>query len=136
NTSTMSFYGKEYKYESEENFGDFLKAVGLPEEEVQKFLQFKPTAKIEKNGDEYSYTSISPAGTKVTKFKSGVEFEDTIKEGFTVKTTYTVNGNKVTQVINSDKGTATFDREFSDDALVVTITASAWGGTAKRFYKA
>ncbi|XP_075983646.1 fatty acid-binding protein 1-like [Anticarsia gemmatalis] len=132
----MSFFGKEYKYESEENFGDFLKAVGLPDEEIAKFLQFKPVSKIEQDGDEYVYTTVSPAGTKVTKFKSGVEFEDVIKEGFPIKTTYTVDGNKVTQEINTEKGNATFVREFSDDALVVTITADKWDGTAKRFYKA
>lgn len=54
-------------------------------------MAFKPTAKLEKDGDEYKYSSILPSGTKVTKFKSGVEFEETLKEGLTVSYIYDYN---------------------------------------------
>ncbi|CAB3222165.1 unnamed protein product [Arctia plantaginis] len=130
----MSFFGKTYVYEGHEKFDEFLKSAGLTDEEVAKYLQAKPTSKVEKDGDSYVYTTVSPGGPKVVKFQSGVEFDDTLRGG-PIKTVYTVDGNKITQVIKSDKGTGTFVREYSDDKLVVTITSSTWDGTAKTFYK-
>lgn len=54
--------------------------IGLPEERSKNLLQYKPTQKIEKNGDDYTFTVTTSNGEKVYKFKSGVEFDDTFRD--------------------------------------------------------
>ncbi|CAH0595091.1 unnamed protein product [Chrysodeixis includens] len=133
----MSFLGKNYSFVSHENFDGFLKAVGVPDDKVQLLLQSKPSQKLVQNGDSYTYINNTETGPKETTFKSGVEFDDTIGVDNTpIKSKYVVDGNKVTQTIVTDKGTATFVREYNGDDLVVTITSSLWDGVAKRIYKA
>ncbi|XP_026728033.1 fatty acid-binding protein 2-like [Trichoplusia ni] len=133
----MSFLGKTYTFVSHENFDGFLKAVGVPEDKIPIFLKSKPSQRLEKNGDSYTYYTNSESGPKETTFKSGVEFDDTIGVDNTpIKSKYVVEGNKVTQTIVTDKGTASFVREYNGDDLNVTITSSLWDGVAKRVYKA
>ncbi|XP_013184127.2 fatty acid-binding protein 1 [Amyelois transitella] len=132
----MAFLGKEYKQVKDENFEAFLKAVGVPDAEVAKLAQYKPTSKLEKEGDTYVYTTTTPTKTKVVKFTPGVEQDEEIREGLVVKSTYTIDGNVLTQVIKHDDKVSTFKREFNGDQLVVTITANFWDGVCHRYYKA
>lgn len=56
----------------------------IPEEAKKAVVNQKAIAKIVKNGDEYTYTSIKLDGsTSTTTFKSGVEYEE-ISHGRTV----------------------------------------------------
>ncbi|XP_053617152.1 fatty acid-binding protein 1-like [Plodia interpunctella] len=132
----MAFLGKEFKFVKDENFDGFLKSVGLGAEEVAKLSQYRPSTKLEKDGDSYTFTSTSPARTKVVKFKPGVEQDDEIKEGLVVKSTYTVDGNVVTQVIKHEDKVTTFKREYNGDSLKVTITSNFWDGVCNRYYSA
>ncbi|CAH0696583.1 unnamed protein product [Spodoptera exigua] len=133
----MAFLGKTYKFVGQENFDAFLKVVGVPDEKIPDVLKFAPDFKLTKDGDTYTYASVRSSGPTEVKFKSGVEFDDVIGEDKTpVKSTYTVDGNTVTQVIKSEKGSATFKREFNGDDLVLTMKIEKWDGEAKRFYKA
>ncbi|CAH0595092.1 unnamed protein product [Chrysodeixis includens] len=133
----MSFLGKTYKFESQENFDGFLKSVGVPDDKIALLNKFTPSQRLEQNGDSYTYFTTTEAGPKETTFKSGVEFDDKIGVDNTpIKNKYIVEGNKVTQIISADKGSATFVRDYDGDNLTVTITSSLWDGVAKRFYKA
>ncbi|KAF9787663.1 hypothetical protein SFRURICE_017374 [Spodoptera frugiperda] len=133
----MAFLGKTYKFVSQENFDAFLKVVGVPDEKIPAILKFAPDFKLSKDGDTYIYSTVRSSGPTEVKFQSGVEFDDVIGEDKTpVKSTYTVDGNTVTQVIKSDRGSASFKREFNGDDLLLTITVDKWDGQAKRFYKA
>ncbi|KAM3963901.1 fatty acid-binding protein 1-like [Aphomia sociella] len=76
----MSFLGKEYKLEKEENFDGFLASIdGISAEDRAKFAHYKPTQKLEKDGDSYKYTTVSPRRPKLSpsnpvwklKMKSG-----------------------------------------------------------------
>ncbi|KAJ0173164.1 hypothetical protein K1T71_011340 [Dendrolimus kikuchii] len=132
----MSFIGKEYKFVKQENFDGFLKSAGVPEDKIERILQFQPSQTLLKDGDTYTYVNVTPRGKKETQFKLGVEFDDVIGSDTAVKSTYTIDGNTVTQVAKSKDGTATFKREYNGDDLVVTITNDRWDGVAKRYYKA
>ncbi|NP_001037574.1 fatty acid binding protein [Bombyx mori] len=131
----MSFLGKKYTFDREENFDGFLKFVGLPEDQIRKLLQFKPTTTLIKEGDKYKTITVDSNGTKETVFESGVPFDETIDGVLTIKTTYTVDGNTVTHVVENPNGTATFKREYGDTELKVTISADKWDGVAYRYYK-
>ncbi|KAF9787662.1 hypothetical protein SFRURICE_017373 [Spodoptera frugiperda] len=125
----MSFLNKNFKFVKQENFDGFLRAVGLPEEKIAQILKYSPDQKLVQDGDSYTYITNGPEGVKEIKFKSGVEFED-------IKTTYTVDGNVVTQNISAPQGTAVFKREYNGDELTVVITGDKFDGVAKRYYKA
>ncbi|XP_062529053.1 fatty acid-binding protein 1 isoform X2 [Bombyx mori] len=121
----MSFLGKKYILDREENFDGFLKFISLPEDQIQKHFQFKPTTTLIKEGDKYKIITVHNDDTKETVFESGVPFDETIDGGLKLKTTYTVDGNTVTQVIEHPNGNTTFKREYSDTELkVVSIILS------------
>lgn len=50
---------------------------GLPADQAQGYLNFKPSQKYEKDGDSYVYTSVTPSGQTQVKFQSGVAFDET-----------------------------------------------------------
>uniref|UniRef100_A0A1E1WE07 Cytosolic fatty-acid binding proteins domain-containing protein n=1 Tax=Pectinophora gossypiella TaxID=13191 RepID=A0A1E1WE07_PECGO len=135
----MSYLGKEYHLESQENFEAFLDTFGpdAPEAFKKAMLNQKAFLKLVKNGDSYTlYTNSVDNTTKELTFKSGVEFDEQLR-GNACKTTITVDGNVVTQVQKFDNGVVmTIKREFTDNQLVATITMSQWDGVAKRIYKA
>ncbi|XP_022831663.1 fatty acid-binding protein 1-like [Spodoptera litura] len=133
----MSYINKNFKFVKQENFDGFLRAVGLPEEKIAQIVKFAPDQKLVQDGDSYTYITNGPDGVKEIKFKSGVEFEDVIgADKIPIKTTYTVDGNVVTQNITAPQGTAVFKREYNGDELVVVITGDKFDGVAKRYYKA
>lgn len=91
-----------------------------------------PTVYLEKNGDEYSFHTVSTFKSTVIKFKLGEEFEEETLDGRKVKSVCTLNGNTLHQVQTTDKP-STIIREFTDTEVVVTCT---YGDvTCKRWYK-
>ncbi|KAF9787664.1 hypothetical protein SFRURICE_017375, partial [Spodoptera frugiperda] len=90
----------------------------LPAEQTQGYLNYNPVLKYTKNGDTYTLTSVTAQGTKEVSFKSGVAFDETVA-GKKVNTTYTVDGDTITQVQKSDDGVLTITRTFSGNELVV-----------------
>lgn len=64
---------------------------GLPEDQIAKFLEFKPSSTLELNGDTYTYISTTAEGTRKTSFKSGVEFDDKIQDKYPVSLKKLIN---------------------------------------------
>jgi fatty acid-binding protein 3, muscle and heart len=92
-----------------------------------------PTVHLDKNGDEYSFHTVSTFKTTVIKFKLGEEFEEETLDGRKVKSTITLSGNTLNQTQKTEK-TSTIVREFGDNELVVTCTYGDC--VSKRWYKA
>lgn len=91
-----------------------------------------PTVHMEKNGDEYSFHTVSTFKTLVIKFKLGEEFDEETLDGRKVKSVITLDGNTFSQIQKSDKP-STVIREFSESELVATCD---YGGVVtKRWYK-
>ncbi|KAJ8711073.1 hypothetical protein PYW07_008315 [Mythimna separata] len=132
----MAFLGKEYKFEKQENFEDFVNALGLSAEQTQGYLNYTPSVKFTQDGDSYTVTTATPTTKNETTFKSGVTFEDKVADR-ACQTTITVDGNTVTRVQKFDDGNSlTIVRQFSGDQMVVSLSTSKWDGVAKRYYKA
>ncbi|KAG6449098.1 hypothetical protein O3G_MSEX005882 [Manduca sexta] len=109
----MAYFGKEFKFEKDENIEELVKTLDLSAEQQAGFVNYKPSQKIEKNGDEYVLT-IGP------KSKSVIQ----------------VDGDVFNQVQNFGNGYVfNIKREFSDDALVLSISHSKWDGVGRRHYK-
>ncbi|VVC96085.1 unnamed protein product [Leptidea sinapis] len=67
----MSFLGKVYDLERNENFEEYIKSLDLSAETADLFLKTKPSIKLVKNGDTYTLTSFCNEFRKELKFKSG-----------------------------------------------------------------
>ncbi|KPJ13423.1 Fatty acid-binding protein 2 [Papilio machaon] len=131
----MAFEGKVYVHDRDENFEGFVATLGLPQDIAQKLNTSKPKYKLEKNGDTYTATSFADSHNKVVSFKLNEEFDETVLGGRVAKTTFTLNGNTLTQVQKFDVGTITTKREFSSDKMIVTLNRTGWDGTATRYFK-
>lgn len=91
-----------------------------------------PTVHLEKNGDDFSFHTVSTFKTTVVNFKLGVESEQETLDGRKVGTTFTLDGNVLTQVEKGDKKSVVI-RTFGENELVVDCT---YGDvTCKRWYK-
>ena len=82
-------------------------------------LAATPTVFLEKHGDEFQFHTVSTFKTSIIKFKLGEEFEEETLDGRKVLTTFTLDGNTLTQTQKTDKP-STIVRVFSETELVVT----------------
>lgn len=95
-------------------------------------MQVSPTCHLEKDGDEYSFHTVSTFKSSVMKFKLGEEFENETLDGRKVMTLITLDGNTMTQIEKGEKKSEIV-REFSDTELVVTCVYD--NVESKRWYK-
>ncbi|XP_029961343.1 fatty acid-binding protein, liver-type isoform X2 [Salarias fasciatus] len=90
----MSFSGK-YQLESQENFEPFMKAIGLPDELIQKGKDIKSVSEIEENGDDFKVTVTTGSKVLVNSFTLGKEAELETLTGEKVKSVVRREGNKL-----------------------------------------
>ncbi|XP_072368173.1 gastrotropin-like isoform X2 [Scyliorhinus torazame] len=87
----MNFTGK-YKFTSEENYEQFMKALGVPIEHGEKM---KFDTEIVQNGNDFTWSQIYPCHTTTNTFIVGKESEFEILNGDKVKTTAKLEGGKL-----------------------------------------
>ncbi|KAM4616322.1 fatty acid-binding protein, liver-type-like [Polymixia lowei] len=90
----MSFSGK-YQLESQENFEPFMKAIGLPDELIQKGKDIKSVSEIEETGDNFKVTVTTGSKVLVNSFTIGQEAELETVTGEKVKAVVMREGNKL-----------------------------------------
>nr|AAL68638.1 cellular retinoic acid/retinol binding protein [Metapenaeus ensis] len=116
------FEGK-FRMESSENFDEFMKALGVGLVMRKMGNAATPTVEITKDGDTYSLKTVTTFKTTEIKFKLGEEFEETTADGRVVKSTVTMDGNKLVHKQTGDKEKKEKDsiltREFSDDQMLM-----------------
>ncbi|KAG7332340.1 hypothetical protein KOW79_004174 [Hemibagrus wyckioides] len=90
----MSFSGK-YQLESQEGFVPFMKAIGLPDDLIEKGKDIKSVSEIEQNGDSFKVTVTTGSKVMVNSFIIGQESEVETLTGEKIKTVVTKEGNKL-----------------------------------------
>lgn len=91
-----------------------------------------PTVHMEKNGDEFSFHTVSTFKTLVIKFKLGEEFEEETLDGRKVKSVITLKGDTFSQIQKSEKP-STIERVFTETEMIATCD---YGGVVTtRYYK-
>ncbi|XP_016115279.1 fatty acid binding protein 1-B.1 [Sinocyclocheilus grahami] len=95
----MSFSGK-YQLESQEGFVEFMKAVGLPDDMIEKGKEIKSVSEIEQNGDQFKVTVTTGAKVLTNSFTVGQEAEIETLTGEKVKAVVNKEGNKLKVVLN------------------------------------
>ncbi|NWS28074.1 FABPL protein, partial [Polioptila caerulea] len=114
----MSFTGK-YELQHQENFEPFMKALGLPDDEIQKGKDLKSISEIVQDGKKFKITVTT--GSKVLKneFTIGEESEIQLLNGEKAKVVVQMEGNNklVTQVKGMKSVT-----ELNGDTITYTMT--------------
>ncbi|XP_054466248.1 fatty acid-binding protein, liver-type-like [Anoplopoma fimbria] len=129
-SDTMSLSGR-YQLESQENFEPFMKAIGLPDELIQKGKDIKSISEIEETGDNFKVTVTTGSKVIVNTFTIGKEAE-----------LETVTGEKVKAVVQRDgaklkvclKGIESVTELVDGNTIVNTMTLGSivYKRTSKR----
>ncbi|XP_041855558.1 fatty acid-binding protein, liver-type-like [Melanotaenia boesemani] len=90
----MSFSGK-YQLEAHENFEAFMKALGLPDELIQKGKDAKSISEIEENGNNFKVTITTGSKVINNTFTIGQETELESITGEKIKGVVQREGNKL-----------------------------------------
>jgi len=129
----MAWVGRKYKLEKSENFGDYMKALGVNMMLRQVGNSIYPTVELTKNGDEYTFSTSSTFKNTAIKFKEGEEFEEETLDGRKIKSVITFDGNKMIHDQKGEKGHIIY-RVFSETELIATMELD--GIKVTRYYKA
>ncbi|XP_051806241.1 fatty acid-binding protein, liver-type-like [Acanthochromis polyacanthus] len=114
----MSFSGK-YQVESKENFEPFMKAIGFPDELIQKGKDVKSITEIEQNGDNFKVTITTGGKAIINTFTLGQETELESVTGEKIKTVVRREGNKLK---TSMKGIESVTEWVDANTIVNTMT--------------
>ncbi|XP_071394578.1 fatty acid-binding protein, liver-type-like [Centroberyx affinis] len=126
----MSFSGK-YQLESQENFEPFMKAIGLPDELIQKGKDIKSISEIEETGDNFKVTVTTGSKVLVNSFTIGQEAELETVTGEKVKAVVMREGNKLKVSL---KGIESVTELVDGSTIVNTMTVGGivYKRTSKR----
>jgi len=117
---------------SSEKFDEYMKAVGVGAVWAKIGSTAKPKLIITVDGDKWTVKSETLVKTSSMEFKLGEEFDETTADDRKMKTTITLQGNKL---IQNQKGEipSVITREVNGDTM--TVTCQAKDVTATRVYK-
>ncbi|XP_040191395.1 fatty acid-binding protein 1, liver-like [Rana temporaria] len=113
----MAFTGT-YELQSQENFEAFMKAVGLPEELIQKGKDVKSVTVIKQTGNHFEITVTTGPKVLHNDFNIGEETEVETPSGEKIKSTFNLEDGKL--VIKLKGVTSTI--EISGDLLTNVLT--------------
>ncbi|GAB6024807.1 hypothetical protein CHUAL_009927 [Chamberlinius hualienensis] len=115
----MAFNGK-YRLQSSDNFENYMRAIGVPEQLIQAGADSNAETTIQEVNGSYVITLSASGRTITLTFQLGTEFEETTPHGVKVKTVVTKEGNKLIQ-----KQTGPIEsviiREINGDLLTVNL---------------
>uniref|UniRef100_A0A1Q3F8S3 Fatty acid-binding protein, muscle n=1 Tax=Culex tarsalis TaxID=7177 RepID=A0A1Q3F8S3_CULTA len=120
-----AWVGKKYKMDKSEGFDEYMKALGVGMVLRKLGNSINPTVELVKEGDEYTFNTMSTFKNTTIKFKLGEEFDEETVDGRKVKSVCTFEGdNKLVHEQKGDKPT-TIIREFTATDLTATMTAGS-----------
>ncbi|XP_055466650.1 gastrotropin [Psammomys obesus] len=91
----MAFTGK-FEFESEKNYDEFMKHLGLPADVIAKWHGFKIITEVQQDGQDFTWTQYYSGGNTMTnKFTIGKECEIQTMGGKKFKATVKMEGGKV-----------------------------------------
>ncbi|KAM3858583.1 fatty acid-binding protein, liver [Diretmus argenteus] len=109
----MDFNGT-WKTYSEENIGEFLKAIAVPEMMIKMRKDVIPLTVVEQKGEDFTITVKTPLRTQVNSFTVGKEAELTSMDGRKFKCTVRKENGKL--ITETEKFTSV--REIQGEDMV------------------
>nr|XP_058935640.1 fatty acid-binding protein, liver [Kogia breviceps] len=105
----MNFSGK-YQVQSHENFEAFMKAVGMPDDLIQKRKDIKGVSEIVQNGNHFKFTINTGSKVIQNEFTLGEECEMEFLTGEKVKAVVQLEGeNKLVTTLKGIKSVTEFN---------------------------
>ncbi|XP_045664329.1 gastrotropin-like [Ursus americanus] len=93
--SSMAFNGK-YEFESDKNYDEFMKRLGLPSNAIEKGRNFKIVTEVQQDGQNFTWSQHYPGGHSMTnKFTTGKECDMETMGGKKFKATVHMEGGKI-----------------------------------------
>ncbi|NXF49511.1 FABPL protein, partial [Oceanites oceanicus] len=114
----MSFTGK-YELQSHENFETFMKALGLPDEQIQKGKDIKSISEIVQDGKKFKITVTTGSKVLHNEFTIGEECEMEMLTGEKVKAIVHLEGDN--RLVANVKGLKSVT-ELNGDTITNTMT--------------
>jgi len=111
-----------WNLQSSENFDEYMKAVGVGAIMAKLGSTAKPTLIITVDGDKWLMKSETTFKTSKVEFQLGVEFDETTADDRKMKTTITLDGNKLIQDQKGDIPSV-ITREVDGNKMLVTCKA-------------
>ncbi|XP_038584442.1 fatty acid binding protein 7, brain, a [Micropterus salmoides] len=111
-----------WKLIDSQNFDEYMKALGVGFATRQVGNVTKPTVVISQDGDKVVVKTLSTFRNTEISSKLGEEFDETTVDDRHVKSTFTMEGDKLVQVQKWDDKETKFVREIKDGKLVATLT--------------
>lgn len=102
--------------------------VGFLTRSVANTVQ--PTVELKKNGDKYTLATTSTFKSSETHFKLGKEFNEETLDGRNVKSTITLEGNKLIHKSGGDPPSE-ITREFGEKEMIATMKTGKVVATRK-----
>ncbi|XP_023338278.1 myelin P2 protein [Eurytemora carolleeae] len=128
----------EYKYESSENYDEFLTDLGLNWFTRQIIQSVNPRITISQGGGKIKLTLGSSLFSSTSEFELGVPFMEKDPRGGNVPAIATFAGNSLKKVLTPTEDPAyTEIRTFTENGKRMTVTLSVVGSpiTATRYFQ-
>ncbi|KAM6071982.1 fatty acid-binding protein, liver isoform 1-T2 [Theristicus caerulescens] len=125
----MSFAGK-YELQSQENFEPFMKALGLPDEQIQKGKDIKSISEIVQDGNKFKVTVTTGSKVLHNEFTIGEECEMEMLTGEKVKAVVQLEGNN--RLVTNLKGLKSVTELNGDTITHVSVEerGNGWSNSA------
>jgi len=117
-----------WNMESSDNFDAYMREVGVNAVTAKLGSVAKPTMIVSQEGDTWTLKSETTFKNTKVVFQLGVEFDETTADDRKMKTTFTLEGNKLiqTQKPTVDGGVpSVITREVNGNKILVTCKANA-----------
>jgi hypothetical protein len=125
------FVGK-WDLVSSDKFDEYMKAVGVGAVWAKVGSTAKPKVSISVDGNKWTLKSETLVKSSCIEFQLGVEFDETTTDDRKMKTTITLEGNKLIQDQKGDIPSV-ITREVNGDSM--TVLCKAKDVVATRVYK-
>ncbi|XP_056623578.1 fatty acid binding protein 7, brain, a [Triplophysa dalaica] len=110
-----------WKLVDSQNFDEYMKALGVGFATRQVGNVTKPTVVISHEGDKVVVKTLSTFKNTEISFKLGEEFDETTADDRHVKSTVTLEGDKLVHIQTWDDKETKFVREIKDGKLSMTL---------------
>lgn len=131
--STDTQFTGRYEMVSSENYGEFLKAVGVGLIQRNLLEKARPTITIGESAGRWTIETHTALDNAVIVFELNKEFDDKMLDGRIARGTVTRDGNRLILVQRSGDDTATTLSEFFPTELKQTYSAK--GVSAMRLFR-
>ncbi|KAJ3667011.1 hypothetical protein Zmor_002422 [Zophobas morio] len=128
--------GGTFQLVKNENFVEYLTALGIPEDKAKLADSLKPKLQVVVDGKKISLNSDSGVDNASSTLTLGEEVDEPMPNNITLKSTAKIDGSTLTITSKTPKGkTGSRVYKFSDSELVLTLNEDGGSIVAKRFYK-